>query len=71
MSSVDGQDEQVQYHPTAEKLKVKKTRHRRNGSHSSSIRDSPHWDRKVRIIVRFLESVILFFSIYLILTKQS
>ena len=39
--------EQEQYHPTAEKLKVKKRGHRRTGSHSSSVRDSPLWERKV------------------------
>ena len=38
-----------QYHPTAEKMKVKK-KHRRTGSHGSAQltpRDSPNWDRKV------------------------
>ena len=42
--------EQEQYHPTAEKLKGKKTRHKRNGSHGSSIRDSPHYERKVSLV---------------------
>ena len=39
-----------QYHPTAEKLRVKKNRHRRSGSFGSTNltpRDSPSWDRKV------------------------
>merc|ERR1719419_1758555 len=39
-----------QYHPTAEKLRVKKTRHRRSesfGSTNITPRDSPSWDRKI------------------------
>ena len=39
-----------QYHPTAEKLRLKKNRNRRSGSYGSSNvtpRDSPSWERKV------------------------
>jgi len=39
----------MQYHPTSEKMKFKKTKHRRSGSHGSSNispRDSPNRDRR-------------------------
>ena len=39
-----------QYHPTAEKLRIKKTRHRHSGNFGSTNitpRNSPSWDRKV------------------------
>merc|ERR1711892_115210 len=41
-----------QYHPTAEKLRVKKNRHRRSGSFGSTNltpRDSPIWERKATV----------------------
>merc|ERR1719495_1315816 len=40
---------EVQYHPTSEKLKIKRTKHRRSGSHGSSNispRESPNRDRR-------------------------